>query len=348
VIPADALAATFEIIVWDNSSGLYPTWVQASLGWQSGQIAAGHSSPFTVTAIGGLTNVAPNLNNSQGSANGMTSFNLRRFGPTVTTLGAVQVGATGAQVWGIVNPNDGHSTAWFEWGTTTNYGSLTSAPFINSDGSFGVGLGSLSPGTTYYFRAVANNSYGQGYGDGASFTTQTLPIISVTTFPATDVTPHSATLNGAVYGTTSQTSAGWEYGTTTNYGSLTPFALVGDGPMPPFCLDGLTPGSTYHFRAQAHNSLTSGYGADQSFTTLMLPTVVTINTGSGCWDCASSTLRYSGDTGGAHSFILLQSVDPTAPPSAWMRIATNASSPGSFSIPPMGTAAAKYYRIKTE
>ena len=81
----------------------------------------------------------------------------------------------------------------------------------------------------------------------------------------------------------------------------------------------------------------------------MLPTVVMINTGSGNWDAASSTLSYSGASpAGTHSFILLQSADVTAPLNSWTRIATNASIPGSFPIPPVGTAGARYHRIKIE
>ncbi len=87
------------------------------------------------------------------------------------------------------------------------------------------------------------------------------------------------------------------------------------------------------------------YG-DQSFTTLMPPTV--ISTGSGYWDATSSTLNYAGGVGGSHSFILLQSADPAAPLWTWTPVATNNSSPGSFPIPPVGTAAPRYYRIKAE
>jgi hypothetical protein len=353
IIPVDAPAATFEIVAWDNSSGLYSTWAQASAAWQQGLIAAGHSAPFTVTSIGGGTNPPVNLNNNQGSSNGMTSFNLSRFGPIVTTLWSLQVKATSAQIWGSVNPMGRPTSAWFEWGTTTNYGNLTSVHDMgsgNSDLSFGAGLGSLTPGTTYYFRVTATNGSGQAYGDGLSFTTQTLPTLTVTTLPATDLTTHSATLNGTVYGTTEETWAGWEFGTTTNYGSWTGYATVGDGPMPPFYVDGLTPGTTYHFCAVAHNSSTSGYGGDESFTTLIPPDLV-INTGSGYWDAASSTLSYSGgaNSGGtSQSFILLQSADPTAPLSAWTRVATNNSTPGSFPIPPVGTAPPRYYRVKSE
>ena len=59
IIPADAPAATFAIVAWDNTSGAFPTWAQASVAWMSGQILAGMSAPFTVTAIGGSVNSPP-------------------------------------------------------------------------------------------------------------------------------------------------------------------------------------------------------------------------------------------------------------------------------------------------
>ena len=68
-IPADAPLASFEVVAWDNSSGLYPTWSQASLGWLAGAIAAGKSAEFTVSNIGGSVNTPPSLL-------GQTSFNL--------------------------------------------------------------------------------------------------------------------------------------------------------------------------------------------------------------------------------------------------------------------------------
>ena len=42
-IPPETPAATIEMVAWDNSSGLYPTWLQASVAWQAGLIAAGES-----------------------------------------------------------------------------------------------------------------------------------------------------------------------------------------------------------------------------------------------------------------------------------------------------------------
>ena len=55
----DSDAATFALVIWDNSSGQYPTWTQASVAWLFGKIGAGESSAFTVNNIGGTANVPP-------------------------------------------------------------------------------------------------------------------------------------------------------------------------------------------------------------------------------------------------------------------------------------------------
>jgi len=60
------------MVAWDNSSGRYSTWDQASAAWHEGLIAAGMSGEFQVSAIGGMFNVPPNLNDMQD----INSFNL--------------------------------------------------------------------------------------------------------------------------------------------------------------------------------------------------------------------------------------------------------------------------------
>jgi len=59
-IPPDAPVASFELAVWDNSSGLYPTWTEASVAWSAGLILAGRSQEFVLQNIGG-TNSAPSI-----------------------------------------------------------------------------------------------------------------------------------------------------------------------------------------------------------------------------------------------------------------------------------------------
>jgi hypothetical protein len=78
-IPKDALVATFEMAVWDNNSGLYPTWTQASQAWQNGLIGAARSQRFMLNQIGGDVNVPQSLFNTQNGASGtggLQSFNI--------------------------------------------------------------------------------------------------------------------------------------------------------------------------------------------------------------------------------------------------------------------------------
>lgn len=83
-VPADAAAATIEVVAWDNSSGLYPTWTEALAAWNAGTIAAGKSGAFTVNAIGGTANTAPLFN--------IPSFNLYMNVPEPSTFALAGLG----------------------------------------------------------------------------------------------------------------------------------------------------------------------------------------------------------------------------------------------------------------
>jgi hypothetical protein len=63
----DAPWATVEIVAWDNSSDLYPTWTEASVAWMHGPIVGGHSAPFNVANIGGTQNTIPFLTSARGA-----------------------------------------------------------------------------------------------------------------------------------------------------------------------------------------------------------------------------------------------------------------------------------------
>lgn len=58
-IAPDAPFGSFEFVAWDNTSGLYPTWAEASGGWEAGLIYAGRSQEFTLANIGGVANPPP-------------------------------------------------------------------------------------------------------------------------------------------------------------------------------------------------------------------------------------------------------------------------------------------------
>ena len=218
-------------------------------------------------------------------------------------------------------------------------------------------LTGLTSNTTYHFRSGASGDGGQFHGDDQSFTTliSNSVVTSVVTLAATAVDITSATLNGTANPNGWPSSAWFQWGTTTSYGNLTSSINLGSGTNAlPFSaqLAGLTPSTTYHFRAAATNSAGVLYGSDQSFESAFAPVVppLVIMTGKPYWGARSSTIIYEGTGvgGGEGSFILLRSMDATAPLSTWTRVATNDSAPGSFPIPRAGTAAPTYYRIKSE
>src|SRR5215831_17290943 len=80
--------------------------------------------------------------------------------PTVVTGTASEFTSTSVTIKGSVNNNGSATTYYWEWGTTTAYGSmlfpgwLGNGPnqlFITSD------VTGLSPGTTYHYQLVASN-----------------------------------------------------------------------------------------------------------------------------------------------------------------------------------------------
>ncbi|MGB9743612.1 MAG: hypothetical protein ACPLW9_02825 [Minisyncoccales bacterium] len=86
----------------------------------------------------------------------------------------------------ITNPgSDPNLTVWFEYGTTTNLGNSTPQQSQNGAGLFCYTLTNLTPGTTYYYRAMARNSAGSDSGEIKSFTTATLPQTTPATLPQT-------------------------------------------------------------------------------------------------------------------------------------------------------------------
>jgi hypothetical protein len=209
--------------------------------------------------------------------------------PAVTTLAATGVTASGATLHGTASPGGGATTGWFRYDTAhpgacddafgtrvpviggADLGSgLAAAPFAET-------LTGLSPGTTYYFCAVASNGSGTGLSAIASFTTPGVP--TVTTEAATAVSSTGATLNGLAspnlleaigwfrYDTASPAACDDAFGTRTPAGGGT--ALGAGGTPVPFdaVLTGLQPATTYHYCAIAENALGTRFGDLTSVTT---------------------------------------------------------------------------------
>ena len=118
---------------------------------------------------------------------------------TATTTAAASVTATTATLNGLGIPNGATTLGWFRY-SPTNPGACSDTFGTRAPSSSGLSLGAgvvgvpfgqpiagLSPGVTYYYCAIANNTYGTGYGAVLSFTTPaTAP--TVTTSGASSLT----------------------------------------------------------------------------------------------------------------------------------------------------------------
>jgi len=118
-----------------------------------------------------LTNHVPRGPQSGPLVNGALS-NGPLFVPSLVALEGSLSGTT-VLLNGVANPNGTSTRAWFEWGTTTDYGNTT-PPQVVGSGNVGIHfsqfLSNLNYGVTYYFRAVASNSLASAVSANRNFT----------------------------------------------------------------------------------------------------------------------------------------------------------------------------------
>jgi MYXO-CTERM domain-containing protein len=211
-------------------------------------------------------------------------------GPDVTTAPATNVTASAATLNGSASPNLDTTTGWFRYSLTKPgvcddvFG--TRAPATGGS-SLGAGstpvawsqaIGSLLPGATYYYCAVAASSHGTSFGSVASFTTPLLPV--VTTSAATGVSDMGATLNGAANPNALDTTAWFRYDTSDpgtcndSFGTRAPATSgtdLGSGNTNASyseILSGLSAGTIYYYCAIASSAAGTSFGALMSFTAI--------------------------------------------------------------------------------
>ncbi len=232
---------------------------------------------------------------SQFSTNDLL-FNLQQ----VSTAGVVSFTSSNATLAGVAYPPGLPTSAWFQWGTTTNYGNLTPALLfsgLTGSTSFNGGISNLLFSTTYHFRAAVSNSLGVATGTDVSFTTAGP---SVQTLPANGIDVTTATLNGALPGGSSAASVWFQWGTTTGYGNVTPVqVLPANGGGFGSVISNLLANTTYQFVAVVSNNIGAVTGSNLSFTTL-LPLSVTTLPANGI-GANSATLNATANPGGASS-----------------------------------------------
>jgi uncharacterized membrane protein len=114
--------------------------------------------------------------NSSGTVHGAdrTFTTLSTTGPPVViTNAATNVTSSSATLNGRVDPHGLTTSVYFQYGTTSSYGSTTANHSFggNTYQSVSANISGLSGNTTYHFRIVATNSAGTTYGSDRTFRT---------------------------------------------------------------------------------------------------------------------------------------------------------------------------------
>jgi phosphodiesterase/alkaline phosphatase D-like protein len=197
------------------------------------------------------------------------------YAPSVSTGNATDITPMNATFNGTVNTAGISGNGWFEYGTDLNFGNSTTLDAFNFsngyNGNYSTNVSGLTANTTYYFRAVAQNSFGRVYGNVVSFTTDfstsgnnNLNYPTAVTTSGAVLADNVAQFNALILpGNTNNANTFFEWGTTPGLGNQTASVPVSGSPAIRHTntITGLNPGTIYYFRAVAQNSFGESDGA---------------------------------------------------------------------------------------
>ncbi len=194
--------------------------------------------------------------------------------PDLTLGQAEGVTTTSETLHGTVNPDGvGVTSCRYEYGTRASGAFAASVPCTQDPGSgntpieVSATVNGLTANTPYQFRLAAENVNGKVVTLSTEFTTLSTPLIESES--PRQVASESASIEARINPMGSATTYRVEYGTDTSYGQQVPAltdSTAGSGSAYTTVkqvLDGLLPGTAYHFRVVATNANGSTNGPDR-------------------------------------------------------------------------------------
>jgi len=183
-----------------------------------------------------------------------------------------------SKVWGDAADLAGTTLAWytatFDSPVFVNEEVRISAEFSGGDTlnvvRWGRAVSDLKADEQYTrYGPETSNVWQDRTGDATyKYTYEALSAPAVTTDPATGLAAVSATPNGTLSSDGGEAcECGFEWGLDTGYGTTTPLQSKTTGETFSQIIEGLQPGTTYHFRAFATNAAGTAYGDDRTFVT---------------------------------------------------------------------------------
>jgi hypothetical protein len=267
--------ATSWYVEYGTSTGYGSKTAATSAG--SGTAGVPVSSALTGLKAGTTYHYRVVATSSAGTGHGGDGILTTAAAPQAVTGGASNVAPTSATLNGSVDPSGRATTWYFEYGTSTSYGTKTATRDAGS-GTGAVGVAAnvtgLTAGRTYHFRLVATSDAGTSHGSDHTFTPSASP--TATTKSVSAVRDNTATLNASVNPNGMATTVYFEYGTSTGYGARSSSKSIGAGRSAvnvAIGISGLSFNTVYHVRVVASNAVGTNAGADQAFATTGRPVI---------------------------------------------------------------------------
>jgi hypothetical protein len=181
-----------------GTTGSYGTKTTAQSAG-AGAKSVNESSTVTGLTAGTTYHFRIVASNASGTSFGADQSFVTVSPPAVATVAPQSIEPTSGTLMGTLNPGGLAATWYFEYGTSTNYGSKSPDESLGASTStlnVSAPLTGLSAGTTYHYRLVATSSAGTSRSSDATFVTS--PAITLQAAALKVVHGNTVTLSGTV------------------------------------------------------------------------------------------------------------------------------------------------------